>query len=201
MRIRISLKNLPLILAIVSLIGVGAASAQSLAGVNTRLMKPLDSQSATVGESVAVRLEGSVKTPDGVKLPRGSALLGKVVAVTPSENGGPSSVSLVFTTAEVRGGRQIPVKATLLAAFPADENTAASYDASSMSTVARQVPADHSVNQQPGALPSITLKAAVRNSDSGTFSRADGNFKLAAGTFLQVGVAPAATAGSTSAAE
>lgn len=201
MRIAISLKNLSFGLAMVSLIGVGAASAQSLAGVNTRLVKTLDSQSATVGESIAVRLDSGVKTPDGVKLPRGTELVGKVAAVTSSQNGGPSSVSLVFTAAELKGGKQVPVKATLLAAFPANENTAASYDASSMSTVARQIPADHSVNQQPGALPGITLKAAVANSDSGTFSKADGNFRLAAGTFLQVGVAPARAAGSPNAAE
>lgn len=196
-----SLRNLLPGLAMVSLISVGAASAQSLAGVNTRLVKPLDSKSATVGETVAVRLDGSVKTPDGVKLPRGTELVGKVAEVKPSQNGGPASVSLVFTTAELKGGKQIPVKATVVGAFPADEDTAQAYDAASMSTVANEIPADRAIDQEPGSLPGITLKAAVKDSDSGTFSKADGNFKLVAGTFLQVGVAPAAAAGSTNAAE
>jgi hypothetical protein len=45
------------------------------------------------------------------------------------------------------------------------------------------------------------MNSAVKNADSGTFSSTNGNFKLLAGTNLQVGVAPATQAAGTNAAE
>ncbi|HTW48461.1 MAG TPA: hypothetical protein VMD92_10950 [Acidobacteriaceae bacterium] len=188
-------------MALVSLTAAGAASAQTLAGVNTHLVKPLDSATAAQGQTVAVKLDGSVKTPDGVKLPRGTELVGKIAAVKPSQNGGPASLSVVFTTAQLKGGKQIPVKATLLAAYPDDQGVEAQYSDSTMDTVTDQVSADHQVDQEPGALPGVTLKAAVKDADSGTFTKADGNFKLGAGTFFQVGVGSAASGSGASAAE
>ena len=201
MRFTFSLKNLSFGLAIVSLVSAGAASAQSLAGVNTRLVKPLDSQSAAAGQVVTVKLDGSVKTPDGVKLPRGTQLIGKVTAVTPAQSGHAASVSIVFTEAQLKGGKQIPVKATLLAAYPGDEGVESQYSDQTMDSVAASIPADRTIDQEPGALPGVALKASVQDPNSGTFSKKDGNFKLNAGTFLQIGVAPATGSGTTSAAE
>lgn len=201
MRLSFSLKSVSLSLAIVSLVSAGAASAQSLVGVNTRLVKPLDSQTAATGQVVTVKLDGSVKTPDGVKLPRGTELVGKITAVTPAANGQAASVSVAFTEAQLKGGKQIPVKATLLAAYPGEEGVESQYSDQTMDTVASTIPPDHTVDQEPGALPGVTLKAAVQDPNSGTFSKKDGNFKLSAGTFFQIGVAPAGNTGSTSAAE
>jgi len=198
---RLSLQNLSMSLAVVSLLSGGAVSAQSLAGVNTRLVAPLNSQTATEGQTVTVKLDGTVKTADGVKLTRGAELLGKITGVKPSQNGGAASVTLTFTTAKLKDGKQIPVKATLLAAFPGDQGVEAQYSDSTMNAVNSSVAGNQTIDQEPGALPGITLKAAVQAPESGTFSKTDGNFKLAAGTFLQVGVAPAANSASTSAAE
>ena len=198
---RFTLKNVSLGLAVISLLSAGAASAQSLAGVNTQLVKPLDSETAAAGQAVAVKLNSGVKTPDVVKLPRGTELIGKVTAVTPAQKGSAASVSIVFTEAQLKGGKQIPVKATLLAAYPASEGVEAQYSDSTMDTVAGSVASDHVVDQEPGALPGVTLKAAVQDANSGTFSKTDGNFKLGAGTYLQIGVAQASGSGATSAAE
>jgi hypothetical protein len=201
MRFRFSLQSLSLAVAVVSLVAASAASAQSLAGVNTSLVQPLDSATATQGQAVTVKLDGSVKTPDGVKLPRGTELVGKVAAVQPSQNGGPASVSVVFTTAQLKGGKQIPVKATLLAAYPGDQGAGAQYSDEVTNMVADSVSADHEVDQQPGALGGVELKAAVKDEDSGTFLRTSGNFKLKAGTFFQVAVGSAASGTGTAAAE
>ena len=198
---RFTLKNVSLGLAVVSLLSAGMASAQSLAGVSTQLVKPLDSETAAAGQAVAVKLNTGVKTPEGVKLPRGTQLIGKVTAVTPAQKGGAASVTVVFTEAQLKGGKQIPVKATLLAAYPASEAVEAQYSDSTMDTVADHVASNHTVDQEPGALPGVTLKAAVQDANSGTFSKADGNFKLATGTYLQIGVAQTSGSGSTAAAE
>jgi hypothetical protein len=201
MRLKLNVQNLSLGAALVSLMAVGAASAQTLAGVNTRLVQPLDSATAAPGQAIAVKLDGSVKTTDGVKLPRGTELVGKIAEVKPSQNGGPASVSVVFTTAQLKGGKQIPVKATLLAAYPGDQGVEAQYSDATADTVADNVSGDHQVDQEPGALPGVTLKAAVKDPDSGTFSKAGGNFKLGAGTFFQIGVGSASSGSGTSASE
>jgi hypothetical protein len=198
---RFTLQNFSMTLAVVSLLSAGAASAQSLAGVSTRLVSPLNSQTATEGQTVTVKLDGTVKTADGVKLTRGTQLVGKITSVKPSQNGGPASVTLTFTTADLKGGKQVPVKATLLAAYPGDQGEEAQYSDSTMNTVAGTVSGEQTIDQEPGALPGVALKSAVDASESGTFSKTKGNFKLAAGTFLQVGIAPAPSGGSTSAAE
>jgi hypothetical protein len=201
MRIRFSLQNLSLGAALISLMAAGVASAQTLAGVNTRLVQPLDSATAAQGQTVAVKLDGSVKTPDGVKLPRGTEMVGKIADVKSSQNGGPASVSVVFTAAQLKGGKQVPVKVTLLAAYPGDQGVEAQYSDATVDTVADNVGADHQVDQQPGALPGVELKAAVRDADSGTFTRSNGNFRLGAGTYLQVAVGQASGSSATSAAE
>lgn len=198
---RFSLQNFSMSLAVVSLLSAGAASAQTLAGVNTRLVSPLNSQTASEGQTVTVKLEGTVKTADGVKLTRGTELVGKVTSVKASQNGGAASVTVTFTTADLKGGKQVPVKATLLAAYPGDQGIEAQYSDSTMDTVAGKVSGDQTIDQEPGALPGVALKSAVEAPESGTFSKTNGNFKLAAGTFLQVGIAPAANGSPTSAAE
>ncbi|MGC2298695.1 MAG: hypothetical protein WA476_07830, partial [Acidobacteriaceae bacterium] len=67
-----SFKNLSFGFALSSLIAVGAASAQTLVGVNTQLDRALDSKSAAAGQVVTVKLAGTVTTQDGIKLPRGT---------------------------------------------------------------------------------------------------------------------------------
>lgn len=196
MQFSLSLKNISLGLAILSM-SAAAASAQSLTGVNTKLLTPLDSQTAKVGQQVAVKLNDSVKIASGETLPKGTQLLGTVADVKPAQGRNAASVAVVFNTAELKGGRKIPVKATLLAAYP----PAGGNGLEILGVPPSQIDSKYTVDQEPGALPGVTLKAAVQDSDSGTFSKEKGNFKLATGSYLQLGVGAATSAGATSAAE
>lgn len=198
MRFAASLKNLSLGLAIVSFLSAGAASAQSLVGVNAKLDHTIDSKSAMVGQAVTAKLDGSVRTADGVDLPRGTELMGKVAEVKNSGSG-PVSLSLLFTIARLKDGKTIPVKATLLAAYPEDEGDGVYTQA--MGEAPAHVAADDSVDQEPGALRHVSMKSAVKDSDSGTFTSTRGNFRLTAGTYFQFGIAPEAASSATSAAE
>jgi hypothetical protein len=192
-----SWKNWSLGLAVVSLVA-GTACAQSLAGVTTTLDRTLESKAAKVGEPITAKLNGSVKS-DGLDLPRGTELLGKVAGVKAAENGGQASVSLVFTTAKLKDGRQIPVKATVIAAFPHSAVDAGDGAGVSMAPAPQQVASDGVFDQEPGALSHVAMNSAVKNSDSVTFT-SNKDFKLPAGTFLQLGVGSAGAA-TTSAAE
>jgi hypothetical protein len=109
-------------------------------------------------------------------------------------------VSLLFTSAKLKDGKEIPVKATVLAAFPEGDPLGAAADVANL-PAPEKVDGDGAFNQQPGAISHVALTSAVKSPDSGTFSSTEGNFKLYAGTFLQVGIAPAGAAGAPTAAE
>ena len=195
----LSFKNLSFGMALVSAVAVGSASAQTLVGVNARLDKTLNSTSAAAGQVVTAKLDGTVTT-DGVKLPRGTELIGNVAEVKAAQNGSASSVSLVFTSARLKAGKEIPVKATVLAAYPESAGDGAGYGTDTMGPVPAQVEADGTF-QQAGALRNISLSSAVKSNASGTFSSTDASFRLEAGTYLQVGIAPAGAVSGTTAAE
>lgn len=196
MQFSFSMKNVSLGLAILSM-SAAAASAQSLTGVNAKLLTPLNSQTAKVGQQVAVKLNDSVKITNGETLPKGTQLTGSISAVNAPDAGKPASVTVVFNTAELKGGKKVPVKTTLLAAYPATGGDGLEQ----LGPAPSRVEPKYTVDQEPGALPGVTLKSAVQNPDSGTFSKDKGNFKLAAGSLVQVAVGPASANGSTSAAE
>jgi hypothetical protein len=195
-----TLKKLSFGVAIASMVVAGSASAQTLVGVTTKLDRTLDSKSAAAGQVVTTKLNGTVKTTDGVKLPKGTELIGKVAEVKAAQNGSPASVSLVFTSAKLKDGKEIPVKATVLAVYPESAGDGATYGAETMGPAPEQVEADGTF-QQAGALRNISMTSAVKSSASGTFSSTDGNVRLEAGTYLQVGIAPAGAASGTNAAE
>lgn len=201
MRFAMSLKNLSLSLALISLMTAGAASAQSLTGVNATLNRGLDSKTAAAGQAVTAKLDGSVKTAEGITLPRGTELIGKIAEAKGSHNGGPASVTLLFTTAKLKDGREIPVKVTLVGAYPATDSDDPSDSSQLMGSAPSKIPGDETISQTPGALDHVSLTSAVKNTDSGTFARTSGNFRLNAGTYLQVGIAPAAGGTAIRAAE
>lgn len=201
MRFTLPLRSLSLNLALISFLSAGAASAQSLSGVNATLEHNLDTRRAAAGQTVTARLDGSVKTAEGVTLPRGTELVGKIDEVKNSKDGGPASVSLVFSTARLKDGKEIPVKVTVVAAYPATAGNDASDDDPTMPPVPNEIKGDTSIDQAPGALSRVALTSAVRNSDSATFSRTNGDFRLEAGTYLQLGIAPANAASQSAAAE
>ncbi len=194
MRLASSLKNFSLCLATVSFLFAGAAFAQSdMVGVNVRLDQQLTTKSATQGQIVAAKLDRAAKTSDGIDLPRGTELLGKVSHVQASQNGGPASFSLLFDKAQLKDGKEIPVKVTILGAYPPGQESADSlYPGDDLLGPApRHVSPEQRVDQEAGLLSHISMTSAVQSHNSGTFRRKAGNIKLARGTYLQVGVGPA----------
>jgi hypothetical protein len=201
MRIAVSLRNLSLGAATASFLLAGSALAQSsqpnqlqhwqMKGVNARLDQALDVQSARVGQTVEVKLDQSVNTANGAKLPAGTEVWGKVEKVETSQNGAPSLMTLRFTTAALKNGQKIPVKVTVIGAYPA---SAGSSYVNSMGTEIPPVPshirAQDKFTQEPGLLHHIEMKSSVQAHNSATFTDRDGNVKLNRGTYLQLAIAP-----------
>ena len=193
---RFSLKNLSLGVVVASFAAAGLASAQTLVGVNSQLTQSISTQSAKKGDAVTAKLKSTI-TADGVKLPKGTQITGAIAAVQPSQNRGPATLSIVFTKAQLRSGKTLPIKATVIAAYSATQgdNASGRYMPAPPATVAN----DASV-QQPGAIGKVSLDSSAKNSNSALFARKDGNFTLDRGTYLQLGIAPE-NAGSSQAAE
>jgi hypothetical protein len=81
--------------------------------VNCELVSKLDSKTAKSGDSVVVQTKASLKTADGTEIPKGSQLVGHVLAAKPSAAGDKSQVALQFDQFEFKGGQNLPVRSQL----------------------------------------------------------------------------------------
>jgi hypothetical protein len=85
-----------------------------LVGVRAQLNKSLNAKKAKVGDVVVANPEAKVHLADGVDLKTNSELIGHVDTVKPSVDGGNSAISVTFDKAQLKDGRLIPIKATIL---------------------------------------------------------------------------------------
>lgn len=193
MRVITGLRNLSLGVATASFLLAGAAFAESseLAGGTARLDHTIDAQNAQQGQHVEAKLNDTVKTRSGLELPKGTELIGQVSRVQSSENGGPSDLALVFSKAELKDGKQIPVKVTLVGAFPPTAGAASPYGNQTMGPAPKHISPQEKIDQEAGLLSHISMTASAQGHNSATFRDKDGNVKLRQGTYFQVGIAPA----------
>jgi hypothetical protein len=77
--------------------------------VSGELIGKVDSKTAKTGDSVVVQTKTSVKTADGTEIPKGSKLVGHVMASRASVGGENSQVALQFDHVELKGGQSVPV--------------------------------------------------------------------------------------------
>src|SRR6202035_948106 len=71
-------------------------AAVEMSPVKGELVSKLDTKTAKTGDSVVVQTKSSAKTADGTEIPKGSKLVGRVLAVHPSAAGDNSQVVLPF---------------------------------------------------------------------------------------------------------
>jgi hypothetical protein len=86
--------------------------------VNGELVNKLDSKTAKNGDSVIVQTKTSIKTPDGTEIPKGSKLVGRVIAAQPSEPGKNSQLALQFDRVELKGGKTMPIHSQIQSISP-----------------------------------------------------------------------------------
>jgi hypothetical protein len=101
------------------------APAAQLSPVNGELVSKLDSKTAKAGDSVVVQTKASVKTADGTDIPKGSKLVGHVIAVQPSTAGENSQMALQFDHFELKGGQNLPVQSQIQSIAPPESAASA----------------------------------------------------------------------------
>jgi hypothetical protein len=107
-----------------------AAATAQLSPVNGELVNKLDSKTAKTGDSVVVQTKRGIKTPDGTEIPKGSKVVGHVIAVRPSQSGQNSQMALVFDRVELKGGKAMPVHSQIQSISPPEGAASASGSAS-----------------------------------------------------------------------
>ena len=87
--------------------------------VKAELVSKLDTKTAKTGDDVVVQTKAAVKTAAGTEIPKGSKLLGHVIAVQPSAEGHTSQMALQFDRAELKGGESVPIHSEIQSIAPA----------------------------------------------------------------------------------
>lgn len=90
-------------------------AAVEMRAVKGQLVNKLDTKTAKTGDDVVVQTQAAVKTADGTEIPKGSKLVGRVLAVQASSGGQNSQVALQFDHAELSGGQSVPIQTQIQA--------------------------------------------------------------------------------------
>lgn len=85
-----------------------------LTTVHTELTSKVDSKNAKVGQQVTAQTSEDIRLADGTELPKGSKLVGRVLAVQAhSEQQPAAALILGFDHAELKGGKTVQVRAVM----------------------------------------------------------------------------------------
>jgi hypothetical protein len=146
-----------------------------MSSVNVELMSKLDSKTAKTGDSVVVQTKASVKTADGTEIPKGSKLVGHVLAAKPSGPGENSQVALQFDHFELKGGQNLAVHSQIESIAPAGGAAA---------TTPSDAVSSPSAGGSTNPSPSGTVGGGMARSAPQSTGTAAGNGTPAAGTVV-----------------
>lgn len=98
------------------------ATAQQPTVVPAVLNKSVDSKKAKVGDEVTAKVSNDVRTADGIVIPRGSKLVGKVTQANARAKGdGTSAIGLSFDRLALKDGRTLNLVSTIQAVVAAPQ--------------------------------------------------------------------------------
>jgi hypothetical protein len=99
-----------------------AAPAVGHGAFPVKVSKTLDSSKLKEGDAVEVETAGSFKLPDGTLVPKGSKIVGHVIAAKARSKGDPDSeLALSFDKLNISGGKQLALKGEVQAVYPPAE--------------------------------------------------------------------------------
>lgn len=149
------------------------------------LVQDLDASKIQPGNSFEARLSDGVRLKNGPALPRGTVLMGTVEANQTGASGA-SDLVLRFTSAKLRNGTSVPIKATIvgMAKPTLDGAGLVVPPVNTWNSQTLQV-------EQVGVLPGIDLHSNIASPDSGKLD-GNGTDHLRLGRDIQISLAIAA---------
>jgi hypothetical protein len=160
----------------------------NIAGV-VELTQSLDARKLTQGATVQTRLISTVHLPDGTKLPSGTLLTATVV--NDSLQSGNVRLALRFTTARLKNGQTVAIKARIVAVSTDADSDGEPDDV----TVPNSLDAASTSEDVMDVVSGVNLHSQVSSANSGVFvSKTKADVKIPNGTQLELALAPGAGA-------
>ena len=156
---------------------VARREARVMTPANANLEKVLQADKIQQGYQFKATLDGSVHLKNGPDLPRGAVLVGKVTT-DQMKPGGPSTLALRFTQADLKDGKTIPIKATIVGITGPEYNTGFNVANETSSWSSKTLRVD-----QIGVLSGVDLHSNIGSRNSGVLvAQKKDNVKLDAGS-------------------
>lgn len=151
------------------------------------LAQEIDAKKMQPGEQFHARLNDKVQLKDGVELPKGTELIGKV-AKDDMETNGTSTLALNFTTAHLKNGKTIPIDATIMGITPPEYGAA--WDGGATQAAPGRWNGQVLQLDEVGALSGVDLHSRIAGQESGVFiSSNNDNVKLSNQSQLSLAIA------------
>lgn len=168
-----------------------AAQAQAMKMVPGRaaLIQTLDAKKLKPGAQVKAELADTVHLKNGSELPHGTTLLGLVS--TDQLQQGNSKLVLRFDKAELKGGKVVPVKVTIVGVFPPEPEDGEGYDVAAGDQQPNTWNPRELQVDQIGAISGIDLHSKISAENSGVFvTTKKDDVKLSSGSELLLAIGP-----------
>ena len=167
----------------------GMREAERMVPANAELLHNVDAKDMHPGYMFKAKLSKDVKLDNGTKLPSGTILVGRVES-DDMQMQGMSKLAIRFNQAQLKDGKTIPVKATIVGIFKPQMTNSEGYPV----TPGNQVP--NSWNDgtlqvdQINVIPGVDLHSSIKSKNSGVFvSKTKDNVKLDSGSEMQLAIA------------
>ncbi len=156
-----------------------AAPVAFMVPAEATLVEPLDAKKLQAGQQFHASLGEKVQLKNGTELPKGTVLVGSVAANEQNAAGG-SKLVLRFTTAQLKDGKTVPVKVTIVGVY------AAGSEADRLSNAWTQ---KAGATEQLNVYSGVDLHSDTASNDSGSFeSSGKSQVKLLKGSGLSLAI-------------
>ncbi|HEV2325308.1 MAG TPA: hypothetical protein VGS10_15255 [Terracidiphilus sp.] len=159
----------------------GQHEAMKMVPARADLTRTLNASNVRAGQQFEAKLSNKVDLKNGPVLPKGTELVGKVV----KDQSNPSSLTLRFTKAELKNGTAVPIKATIVGLYSAQNQYGESYGMNQMPNY--WTPQTLQVDQI-NALHHIDLHSRIAASNSGVL-QSKKNIRFSQGTEFALAIA------------
>jgi uncharacterized lipoprotein YbaY len=168
----------------------GANEAAQMVAAIATLPHTLDADKDHLDATIQAELDHKVTLSDGTVLPSHTVLIGKITR-DDMQAAGKSEFALRFDQAQLKDGRTLPIKATIVDIAPASFDTEESGASNSWTNQTLTV-------QQLNVVSGVDLHSEIASNDSAVFvSTKKHDVKVPAGSELKLAIGPASASAST----
>jgi hypothetical protein len=164
------------------------APAMHMVPARAALNGALVASKVKAGDEFRATLAEKVQLQNGPKLPAGTVLIGQV-SIDDTNQSGTSKLALRFTTAKLKDGQIVPIKATIVGIL----DTGLANEDTYRLNPNNQVPASWNDGtlaiDQIGAMNGVDLHSKITSQNSGVFVSTKDNIKLVNGGELELAIA------------